>query len=81
MREKVFRSSLVFVMAMAMVIGFTFSPAMAEKKFGLDDIPKIKNRTPIHVALEAGGGADLIIPWYSSATVNSTRTCSVSKSS
>jgi len=63
MRAKVFKSSLVFAMAMALVAGFTFNPAMAEKKFGLDDIPEIKNRTPIHVALEAGGGSDLIYPY------------------
>ncbi len=62
MKEKVFRSSLVFVTAMALVIGFTFSPAMAEKKFGLDDIPEIKNRTPIHVIFQAGGESDVLIP-------------------
>ncbi len=63
MKAKVFRSSLVFLMGMALVVGFTLTPAMAEKKFGLDDIPEIKNRTPIHVALEAGGGSDLIYPY------------------
>jgi hypothetical protein len=62
MRAKVFRSSLVFVTAMALVIGFTFSPAMAEKKFGLADIPEIKNRTPIHVIFQAGGESDVLIP-------------------
>jgi multiple sugar transport system substrate-binding protein len=63
MKAKVLRSSVVFVMAVALVIGFMFHSAMAEMKFGLDDIPEIKNKKPIHVALEAGGGADLIIPY------------------
>lgn len=31
--------------------------------FSLDDIPEIKNKTPINVALEAGGSADTIIPF------------------
>lgn len=34
----------------------------AQEKFDLPDIPKIKNRKPIHVALESGGGSKLIIP-------------------
>jgi multiple sugar transport system substrate-binding protein len=37
--------------------------ATANDDFTLEDIPEISNKTPIHVALEAGGGADLIIPF------------------
>ena len=37
-------------------------PAFADD-FTLDDVPDISNREAIHVALEAGGGADLIIPF------------------
>lgn len=33
------------------------------KDFSLADVPEIKNKRPIHVALEAGGAADLIIPY------------------
>lgn len=46
-------------------------PALAEDKFTLNDIPEIENKQPIHVALEAGGGADIIIPYlqkFSEAT-------------
>jgi len=63
MRARVLKSSLVFAVVMAFVIGFGLNPALAEKKFGLDDIPEIKNKRPIHVALEAGGGSDLIYPF------------------
>lgn len=31
--------------------------------FTLENVPEIENTTPIHVALEAGGGADLILPF------------------
>ena len=63
MKGKVCRASLVFLTILALVLGFGLNSALAEKKFGLDDIPEIKNRTPIHVALEAGGGSDLIFPY------------------
>ncbi len=49
-------------MAMAAAIAFT-APAVADDGFTLADIPEIKNKEPIHVALEAGGAADLIIPY------------------
>jgi multiple sugar transport system substrate-binding protein len=54
--------SLVVVVALAFVVGFALNAA-AEKPFGLEDIPEIKNKNPIHVALEAGGGSDLIYPF------------------
>jgi len=33
-----------------------------KKLLGIADIPEIENKTPIHVALEAGGSADLQLP-------------------
>jgi multiple sugar transport system substrate-binding protein len=54
--------SLVVSVVLAFVVGFALNAA-AEKPFGLDDIPEIKNKKPIHVALEAGGGSDLIYPF------------------
>jgi multiple sugar transport system substrate-binding protein len=63
MLAKFSKSCLGLLTILALAICFAAAPAMAEKKFGLDDIPPIKNKTPIHVALEAGGGADLIIPY------------------
>ncbi|MCY6379774.1 ABC transporter substrate-binding protein [Hoeflea prorocentri] len=42
---------------------FGTAGAMADDGFSLADIPEIKNKEPIHVALEAGGAADLIIPY------------------
>ncbi len=49
---------------------FTAMPGLADN-FRLSDIPDIKNKNPINVALEAGGAADLIIPYlqkFSKAT-------------
>lgn len=46
-------------------------PVSADDGFMLSDIPEIKNKNPINVALEAGGAADLIIPYlqkFSEAT-------------
>ena len=48
------------------VIGLSslvFAVSTAISAFTLDDIPEIKNKTPINVALEAGGSADTIIPF------------------
>jgi len=36
---------------------------ISPKEWRLEHIPEIANKTPIHVALEAGGCADLIIPY------------------
>ncbi len=63
MRAKVLRSSLIFAVVITFVMGFGLNSALADKKFSLADIPEIKNKKPIHVALEAGGSADLIIPY------------------
>ena len=44
---------------------------LADDGFTLNDIPEFDNKTPIHVALEAGGAADLILPYlqkFSDAT-------------
>lgn len=49
--------------SVAMAGALAATGALASDGFTLDDIPDISNRTPIHVALEAGGGADLIIPF------------------
>ena len=54
--------SLVIAVVLAFVGGFALN-AVAEEHFSLDDIPEIKNKKPIHVALEAGGGSDLIFPF------------------
>lgn len=46
-------------------------PLRADDGFTLADIPEISNKESIHVALEAGGAADLIIPYlarFSEAT-------------
>ncbi len=37
-------------------------PVLADD-FTLEDVPELSNKDAIHVALEAGGGADLIIPF------------------
>ncbi len=41
----------------------SFAAAAHADDFTLDSIPEIKNKSPINVALEAGGAADLIIPY------------------
>ena len=46
-------------------------PAWSNDGFMLSDVPEIESKKPIHVALEAGGAADLIIPYlqrFSDAT-------------
>ncbi len=61
-------SSLALGAAAAMAIA---AQAAADDGFTLADIPEIANKEPIHVALEAGGAADLIIPYlqqFSEAT-------------
>ncbi len=63
MRAKLLRLGLVSAVVMVFILAVNLGPALADKKFGLDDIPEIKDKKPIHVALEAGGGADLIIPF------------------
>ncbi len=40
-----------------------FAVSAQADDFTLDSIPEISNKTPINVALEAGGAADLIIPY------------------
>jgi len=50
--------------AVAVSTALSFSAvALADDGFTLSDIPELKNKEPIHVALEAGGAADLIIPY------------------
>lgn len=51
------------LLVMVLVGAFSLNAMAAGQPFGLNDIPEIKNKRPIHVALEAGGGADLIIPF------------------
>lgn len=59
-------------MAVALAgLSMTTSMSFAADMFKLSDIPEIKNKNPINVALEAGGAADLIIPYlekFSKAT-------------
>ncbi|MBC7190116.1 sugar ABC transporter substrate-binding protein, partial [Candidatus Aerophobetes bacterium] len=54
------------LLAVGLMVGFLLSLTGgafgAEKKFGLDDIPPIKNKTPITIALEAGGEEDTLLP-------------------
>jgi len=50
----------VMVAFLLLITGQVFG---AEKPFGLDDIPPIKNKTPITMALEAGGEEDTLIPF------------------
>ena len=47
----------------AAVLAWAVGPTLAADDFTLDDIPEIENKTAINVALEAGGAADLIIPY------------------
>ncbi|MBE0477767.1 extracellular solute-binding protein [Candidatus Aerophobetes bacterium] len=63
MRNRAIRSLGVLVMIAAMVLLIGGQVFGAEKKFSLADVPPIANKRPIHVALEAGGAADLIIPY------------------
>lgn len=55
-------SIVATLLSIALLILTIGQVCYAQEKFGLANIPKIKNRTPIHVALEAGGGSDLMIP-------------------
>ncbi len=57
---KTFGLAVVIMALVVLAAGQVFA---AEKKFSLADIPEIKNKRAIHVALEAGGAADLIIPY------------------
>ena len=64
MRKGIFSSKKFPVVVVLLSVMTLFASYVYAKPFrGLDDIPEIKNRTPIHVALEAGGSADLIIPY------------------
>ena len=63
MKTKTQKKGLLLGMVVAFIGGFALNVTAAEKTFTLDDVPEIKNKRPIHVALEAGGGADLIIPF------------------
>jgi len=56
-----FDRKLVIALAISFVLCVCSSAGA--KQFGLADIPDIKNKTKIHVALEAGGSADLIMPY------------------
>ena len=61
---------LLGVVVSAAVAGSAL-PAWSDDGFTLADIPEIESKEPIHVALEAGGAADLIIPYlqrFSDAT-------------
>ncbi|GAB5467472.1 MAG: extracellular solute-binding protein [Rhodospirillales bacterium] len=65
-QSKMSRAALAAATVMALG-----APALADDGFTLADIPEIENKEPIHVALEAGGAADLIIPYlqkFSEAT-------------
>jgi hypothetical protein len=54
------KSLLIICLVMVLVLSLGVSSAKAIKPFkGLADIPEIKNKRPIHVALEAGGGAEI----------------------
>ncbi len=60
-------ASAIFTAAALAAVPF----AAARDGFTLSDIPPISNKEPVHVALEAGGAADLIIPYlqkFSDAT-------------
>ena len=54
------KSLLITCLVMMLVLSFGMSSSKAIKPFkGLADIPEIKNKRPIHIALEAGGGAEI----------------------
>ncbi|UCD71928.1 MAG: extracellular solute-binding protein, partial [Syntrophobacterales bacterium] len=53
----------IAVMMGALLVLTTGQVFSAEKPFGLDDIPKIKNKTPLTLALETGGEEDYLIPF------------------
>ena len=62
-----------FFRSLAVAAGLAALPfaALANDGFTLDDIPEIENKQAIHVALEAGGAADTILPFlerFSEAT-------------
>lgn len=65
--NRIFRASLAASAAALL----STAASMADDGFTLGDIPQIDNKEAIHVALEAGGAADLIIPYlkqFSDAT-------------
>lgn len=51
------------IMTLSLLFMLGMGTSANAKHFGLADIPEIKNKRPIHMALEAGGSADLIIPY------------------
>ena len=54
------KNLLIMCLVMLFSLSLGASSALAIKPFkGLDDIPEIKNKRPIHIALEAGGGAEI----------------------
>ena len=71
MMENVKLKRFLCISAAAFGLSILTSMAIAKDNFNLSDIPEIKNKNPINVALEAGGAADLIIPYlqkFSDAT-------------
>lgn len=67
MKKKMMRLG-VFAAVMAFVIAFGFNPAAAEKKFGLKDIPEIKNKKPLNTIVETGQVWDKIMPYIAEFT-------------
>ena len=61
MTAKMKRVVLVLLIAMAFIAGLAFTSAAADKQFGLDDIPDIKNKKAIHIAL--ADLADVCVPF------------------
>ena len=69
-RKEIIRRT-VSVLSLAGFVLALQGTALAKDGFTLGDVPAIKSKEPIHVALEAGGAADLIIPYlkkFSEAT-------------
>lgn len=61
MKKNILNWGLLIVVAVLLVTGLTVSAAAADKKFGLDNIPEIKNKRAIHVAL--ADLADIVVPY------------------
>jgi len=62
MKQKGFRGWITTIAIGVLVFGFVL-PGLAQEKFGLKDIPEIKNKEPINMIVETGASWDKVIDY------------------